>query len=282
MPILYSESLNRPLTCAEFDNNFREALKRENHTGTQSASTISDLDTAVDALQTVVDLKACCSTLGTRITTLENDLFGDGQLSSIIADLQAQLQNILNDIEGYLDTSSVINDIRNSVIPLGSIVPFTGENPPSSSWLLAQGQAISRTTYSELFGLYGTRYGLGDGVNTFNLPDLRAKVPVGAGLGYTLADEGGEATHQLTLEEMAQHSHPHTHRILARQNSGTEVDQFNIVSGSVQGSYSYKQTNDIGTNLIDSNVIDVGTVGGNVAHNNMQPYLVLNYIIKVR
>lgn len=65
--------------------------------------------------------------------------------------------------------------------PIGTILAFGGATAPSG-WLLCQGQAVSRTTYSELFAIIGTAFGAGDGSTTFNLPDLREAVPKGAGL----------------------------------------------------------------------------------------------------
>lgn len=281
MPIIYSGTVSRPLTCFEFDNNFREALKRENHTGTQLASSISDLESAISQFNTIINLQTCCTTLTNQLNTLRDDLFGAGQLSSIIADIRAQLDAILEDIDAYLGTSNVILDLRNSISPVGVILPYGGVNPPNSKWMLAHGQAISRIAYPTLFSVFGTRYGIGDGVNTFNLPDLRDQFVVGSGSNYDVGDVGGEATHVLTQAEMPIHSHDHTHTLLALQDSGNATDQFGLVSGDVQGYYSYKQTNDQGSNLINSDVIDVGTVGGNVAHNNLPPYTALTYIVKV-
>jgi microcystin-dependent protein len=64
--------------------------------------------------------------------------------------------------------------------PVGMLSPYGGTSAPSG-WLLCDGSAVSRTTYSDLFGVIGTTYGVGDGSTTFNLPDMRAAVPVGAG-----------------------------------------------------------------------------------------------------
>lgn len=71
-------------------------------------------------------------------------------------------------------------------LPIGAIIPFSGAIAPRD-FLIADGRAVSRTTYKELFAVIGTTYGSGDGVNTFNVPDLRETVPVGIG-------ENGTAT----------------------------------------------------------------------------------------
>ncbi|EHL69933.1 hypothetical protein HMPREF1032_02932, partial [Subdoligranulum sp. 4_3_54A2FAA] len=64
------------------------------------------------------------------------------------------------------------------VMPVGCVIPFAGAAAPTG-WLLCQGQAISRTTYAQLFSVIGTTYGSGDGKTTFNLPDMRGRVAVG-------------------------------------------------------------------------------------------------------
>lgn len=92
-----------------------------------------------------------------------------------------------------------------------------------NGWLLCQGQAVNRVTYSALFGIIGTSYGAGDGSTTFNLPDLRSRMPLGAGQGTGLTNRplnsrGGEETHVLSIAELAVHNHGisdpgHTHGI---------------------------------------------------------------------
>src|SRR5687767_9072236 len=65
-----------------------------------------------------------------------------------------------------------------AAMPVGTVLPFAGSSAPTG-WLFASGAAVSRTTYSELFGIIGTTYGTGDGSTTFNLPDLRGRVVAG-------------------------------------------------------------------------------------------------------
>jgi len=76
--------------------------------------------------------------------------------------------------------NNVISSALGNTIPSGSMLPFAGTTPPQG-WLLAQGQAVSRSQYPELFAAIGTTWGIGDGSTTFNLPDMRAAAPVGAG-----------------------------------------------------------------------------------------------------
>lgn len=97
-------------------------------------------------------------------------------------------------------------------------VDFTAAASAPTGWILANGAAVSRTAYARLFAAIGTTYGAGDGTTTFNLPDLRGRVPLGVGTlaadTYALANTGGEARHVLTTAEVAAHTHSgpsHTH-----------------------------------------------------------------------
>lgn len=107
--------------------------------------------------------------------------------------------------------------------PVGALMPYAGNTAPSG-WLLADGSAVSRTTYASLFAVLGTTYGAGDGSTTFNLPDLRGRVPAGkddmggvaanrltsggSGVdGVTLGAQGGSETHTLLSSEIPSHAH---------------------------------------------------------------------------
>lgn len=95
--------------------------------------------------------------------------------------------------------------------PSGVLAMWPTDTPPSG-WLICNGQAVSRTTYSVLFGIVGTTFGTGDGSTTFNIPDYRGRVPIGAGQGAgltnrALAATGGFETHTLTQAQMPVHQH---------------------------------------------------------------------------
>lgn len=153
--------------------------------------------------------------------------------------------------------------------PAGIVQIFAGDTAPSG-WLLCQGQAISRTTYSRLYGIIGTTYGTGDGSTTFNLPDLRGNVPV----GYTslqtefnaLGKKGGERTHVLTTGEMP----AHTHNII--EDGGRLVGKYGGADAGSNG-YQYQGSGRATTFTTDSQ-------GGGTAHNNLQPYITMNFIIR--
>lgn len=128
-----------------------------------------------------------------------------------------------------------------------------------TGWLLCQAQAVSRTTYADLFDEIGTTWGAGNGTTTFNLPDGqgRALIGVGSGAGLTaraLADDGGAETHVLTVGEMPAHTH-----------SGG--------MGGGGGSYAGGGAN---TERVPAST---GSQGGGGAHNNMQPFLAANLFI---
>lgn len=92
--------------------------------------------------------------------------------------------------------------VDNISIPIGSVIDFTGHSSfIPTNYLLCNGQAVSRTTYAELFAIIGTVWGSGDGSTTFNVPDLRNRVTVGAGDLYPNGRLGGERSHTITQDE---------------------------------------------------------------------------------
>lgn len=157
----------------------------------------------------------------------------------------------------------------------GSIQLWAGQAQPRG-WLLCNGQAVSRTHYAALFSVIGTRYGMGDGSTTFNVPNLCGRVPVGADSTYPLASMGDEAMHTLTEEEIPSFS---GNIEMHNSNNGTNIFGLSgILSGvRVSGYYRDGGTRSGGANSYGT--IDL-SFGGDEAHNNMQPYMALNYIIK--
>lgn len=85
----------------------------------------------------------------------------------------------LGDNSANIATTAFVQETAGVVPTIGVVIAYAGNTAPNTSWLLAQGQAISRTTYANLFAILGITYGSGDGVTTFNIPDLRGRAIAG-------------------------------------------------------------------------------------------------------
>jgi microcystin-dependent protein len=197
----------------------------------------------------------------------------DGEpLTTVLTNFQNSLDSLTSIIGG--DTASSLD------MPLGTILPFASESVPTG-WMLCDGREIAIEEYQGLYDLIGTTYGAGDSAfwaqvffpaTTFNIPDLRGRTIIGANdMGGEQSDilaihqaaigqVGGEEMHQLTEAEMPSHSHDFP-RTLGSASLTTGPS-----SGSTSTSTSW-QTN---------------TAGGDQPHNNMQPYMALNYMMKVQ
>lgn len=153
-------------------------------------------------------------------------------------------------------------------------------------WAYCQGQIMAIASNQALFSLLGTTYG-GNGTTTFALPDLRGRVAIGPGTGpglpnYTLGEVGGEPTHTLNSQEMGPHNHP------AVTNASSNPVSSNDTAGNFLGAASRSQPvpnlygKDGGNIAMGANSIPMDPTGGGQAHNNMQPYLGMNYIICIQ
>jgi len=142
----------------------------------------------------------------------------------------------------------------------GITAEFAGDTAPDG-WLLCDGAAISRTTYAALFAVIGTKYGVGDGSTTFNVPNIKGKGVVGYNSAEaefdTLGKTGGEKAHTLTVTEIPAHTH-----------------------GYKETNYPSAGGNDINGRYENGTYPQTQSTGGGGAHNNLQPYIVLNHIIK--
>lgn len=169
-----------------------------------------------------------------------------------------------NNVDVYLDGLGAYSRAQ----PSGSITMYGGSTAPTW-WLLADGSAVNRTTYATLFGILSTTYGVGDGSTTFNLPNFKWRTAVGRDSWQAefdvLGETGGAKTHTLSTWEMPSHTHN------TRQAAGGW-------GGADYGGISAWSTGVVSHTFGDSGWIEATGSGG--AHNNLQPYLTVNYIIK--
>lgn len=241
---------------------------------------------------------------------------------------------------GTTPTWSTVSDV--DPIPTGTIMPYASTSAPGG-YLLCDGSAVSRSTYDALFALIGEHFGAGNGTTTFNVPNLKGKVPVGIDTGQTEFDTrgetGGAKTHALVTGELASHSHStgtyttnagtaHSHGIgtyaAANESSHThpdgtlettidleykdnfttggttigvvDIENATGASGGSLVSAASDVTNSTGAGTAHTHTLSgtsgsesshthsisgtSGAAGSGTAHNNLQPYIALHYIIK--
>ena len=198
----------------------------------------------------------------TTITTMLIILLGSALSQEFEVDGNLKVQGDII----FSDASTMAS--ASSGIPAGILAPFAGSTAPDG-WLLCDGSAVSRATYSSLFGVIATTYGAGDGSTTFTLPDLRGRMALGLdNMGGTSADRvtniqadamggaDGEENHLLTVEELAAHTHT------------VEIGSLTLADGWEDATTT------------NSGPITSSSTGGDQAHNNMPPFMALNYLIK--
>ena len=178
---------------------------------------------------------------------------------------------------------------------LGQVMIFAGNFAPRG-WALCEGQILAISQYQALFSLLGTTYG-GDGRTSFGLPDLRGRAPISPGSGpglptYRWGQKGGQATHILTTLEMPSHSHANTVAMsgevrvgTSSQGSDTASPDASVLCATTGNIVYNEETPDRSLGGVSSTLsptVSILNQGGSQAHNNMQPYLAINYIIALQ
>lgn len=187
--------------------------------------------------------------------------------------------------------------------PVGMIAPYAGATAPQG-WLLANGQAVSRTTYSQLFTVCGTTFGAGDGSTTFNVPNLTDRMPTGSGSLYARGETGGAETRTLTTANLPSHTHsidhdhssdPHDHYGAGHTHTVSPGGTQAVTQGTTGGTVNAADTTGSTTgsaggpgagkgSASPANVNPMtgnsGSTGSGTAFNNMPPYLGLTYILR--
>lgn len=269
---------------------------------------------AINATHTEINTACDGSTSATSTTLVDADrvvVNDDGTMvQAALSDVKTYMESNLNITASNIATNAVTsaeladNAVDTAAIADGSItaaklaagaiggtgffsgmlMPYAGSSAPSG-WLLAYGQAVSRSTYADLFGAIGTTYGTGDGSSTFNLPDLRGRTVAGQDdmggsssnrltspiNGDTLGAAGGSESHTITEAELPAHTHT------AGGTISIPVGENNTQPNNVSGLVSVTSSGNPATYTASGNT---GSVGSGTAHNNVQPTIILNYIIK--
>jgi microcystin-dependent protein len=160
---------------------------------------------------------------------------------------------------------------------IGEIRMFAGNFPPAG-WAFCDGQLMPISENDALFVVVGTTYG-GDGQETFALPNLQSRIPIhmgtSDGVTYQIGEAAGVETVTLTTNQIPVHTHP----LMASNAPGTGTNPAGSVLGALSPVSIYKAN--VAAPNIPMNASSITPVGGNQPHENMQPFLCINYIISL-
>lgn len=207
-------------------------------------------------------------------------------LNNIIDNKVDILNNIINNkvdiINDIINNKvDILNNIINNILPVGTIIQHAN-NIPIDGWLVCDGSSLLINDYKLLYDMIGTTYNLIESNEkqsftneTFNLPNFGGRVALGCNNKYVIGKIGGEESHVLLTSEIPSHTH-------TTNNSGygllrmSEPDEINT-----SGSNLNAVTGEPDLHTSPQSVV-INNTGGNQAHNIMQPYLVVNYLIKYK
>jgi microcystin-dependent protein len=180
-------------------------------------------------------------------------------------------------------------------VPIGGMIDFTGTTVPNSSFVFPTGQEISRTTYSVYFGMVGTTYGVGDGSSTFNVIDVTGRVTAMkessatrltstyfGGNSTVMGAIGGLESHTLTTPQIPSHTHTNTLTDPGHSHSVTNNPFYtNNAAGNLAGGSGAGVAN-VGINSNTTGItINNVAAGGGGAHNNVQPTIICNKLLRI-
>lgn len=270
-------------------------------------------------VSTLMDAAGCGGHSGTDAETQIQTAPYPGSVLSKATSIAGEIERIRNQLAAILGTdywykpaATDLTSVGNVVVPVGGILDFPIATPPSSQWHLADGTAISRAAYPSLFTLIGTTFGVGNGTTTFNLPDYRDRMSIGAGTTYAAAATGGASTHTLTKAEIPTGLHTltdpnHTHSITDPNHSHGVTDPGHVhsISGKSSGAgttvamtlSATNQSQNTGSNTTGVTVnsgstgitgansassgVSLNDLAGGTSHSILNPYLSMYKLIRV-
>src|ERR1043165_1637112 len=156
--------------------------------------------------------------------------------------------------------------------PFISEIKIVSFNFPPKGWALCNGQLLPINQNQALFSLLGTRYG-GNGQTNFALPNLRGKVPIHVGNGHTLGETAGATSVTITSAQMPQHFH-------SFNGTNSDVNRVALPTNNVLGPANNLYA--APGSLVTMHPQSVSSIGGSQPHNNMEPYLALNFCIALQ
>ncbi|MGE0536634.1 MAG: phage tail protein [Pirellulales bacterium] len=229
-----------------------------------------------EMIKAIADLDIAENTLNATLTALIADLAatsnGDGAALVGIEDAGAYFTGDTVE-EALQELGAVVSG------PTGSLMMWTTNTAPTG-WFLCYGQAVSRTTYSALFAVVGTTFGSGDGSTTFNLPDFRGRMPLGKD------NMGGSSANRVTDTEADNLGQAAGAEEVTLTDAQVPAQSVLVQTAASGGGPSVARIVDAGGDTVlgvatnTNDTASYSTEGGGGAHENMPPYLTVNYIIK--